>query len=168
MKRLVLAFVILAMVSARPATARPACCDSTVTTLSAQLLDSADYFITPDELRFASEFVAVGRMQLGPLTSRTTEFLVVGPGGGWAVGQRARAMNFYRTRPATARDMEVGKPVFCFNEVQDGVNRAPRDRNEALHSGWWATVITDVSHLDRNEVSAGNHRISLGALRVIQ
>jgi hypothetical protein len=51
---------------------------------------------------------------------------------------------------------------------QNDVYRAPRSRDEALGSQWFATTITDLSYRYRNEVRAGEYRIDLGAMRVVR
>jgi hypothetical protein len=131
-------------------------------------LDSAEYFIAPRAMAGAYQYVAVARMITGPTeTSRgEAQFLVVGAGAGYTIGQRVWTSYYWRTRPATTQEVTVGKVVFCLNAEQDGVYRGPRDRSEALNTGWWMTTVTDLSYLYRQEVRAGDYRLSPGCLRV--
>lgn len=136
----------------------------------AHFLDSAEYFISPDELSEGFAYVAVGRMVVGPTeTSRgEAQFLVVGSGASYTIGQRVWTRYYWRTRPAMQQDWTLGKRVFCLNATEGEVYRGPRNRSEALNTGWWATTITDVSDLYRQEVRAGEYRLGLGCLRVVR
>jgi hypothetical protein len=133
-------------------------------------LDSAEHFISPDELGQGFHYVAVGRMVVGPTeTSRgEAQFLVVGAGASYSIGQRVWTRYYWRTRQANRDDWTVGKQVFCLNAMEGEAYRGPRDRSEALNTGWWSTTITDLSDLYRQEVRAGEYRLGLGCLRVVR
>lgn len=132
-------------------------------------LDSAEYFIAQRDMGAgAYQYVAVGRMLVGPTeTSRgEAQFLVVGGGAGYTIGQRVWTRYYARSRQATPADITLGKKVFCLNRQEGEVYQGPRDRNEALNTGWWMTTITDLSYLYRQEVRAGQYRLAPGCLRV--
>jgi hypothetical protein len=132
-------------------------------------LDSAEYFIARQDINSgAYQYVAVGRMLVGPTeTSRgEAQFLVVGGGAGYTIGQRVWTRHYMRTRPATPADVALGKRVFCLNRQEGEVYQGPRDRSEALNTGWWAVTVTDLSYLYRQEVRAGDYRLAPGCLRV--
>jgi len=168
--------VLLACASARPAVsqqpdAQPAPGQPAQAALDSHFLDASEYLLASEEIHWSGEFLAIGRQLALPSTSLRgqTQFQVVGQGAGWLAGDRAWTNQFYRTRIATRADLTVGKPVFCFNGMDGGAYRAPRDRAEALTSGWFATTITDVSTLERyGEVKAGRTRLGVGCLRVLQ
>lgn len=136
--------------------------------LDGHFLDSAEYFIAPNELSGAYQYLALGRMVIGPTeTSRgEAQFLVVGSGANYTVGQRVWTHYYWRSRRATPQEATVGRQVFCANLSESDVYRGPRDRAEALNGGWFWTTITDTSNLYRQEVQAGDYRLGLGCLRV--
>jgi len=168
--------VLLACASARPAVTQqpvgqPSPGQPVQAALDSHFLDASEYLIASEEIHWSGEFLAIGRQLALPSTSLhgQTQFLVVGQGAGWQPGDRAWSNQFFRTRIATRADLTVGKLVFCFNGMDGGVYRAPRDRAEALTSGWFATTITDVSTLARyDEVKAGRTRLGVSCLRVLQ
>lgn len=131
-------------------------------------LDTAEYFIARDAPSGAYSYVAVGRMIIGPTeTSRgAAQFLVVGTGAGLTVGERVWTPHYWRTRPAVSTALAVGQRVFCLNAEESGAYRAPRERGEALNTGWWLTTITDVADLYRQQVRAGDYRLGVDCLRV--
>lgn len=135
-------------------------------------LDSAEYFIATHEPSAPDEQVAVGRMVTAPTSTSRGEalFLVVGgdASGNYSAGQRVWTRYYWRTRPATTQEVRRGKVVFCLNAADDGVHRGPNDRSEALNGGWFRTTITDLSDLFRQQVRAGENRLGLGCLRVVQ
>lgn len=137
----------------------------------AQYLDSTEYFISAAALRWNGDYVAVGRIQALPTATLRgqAQFMVTGHGNGWEAGDRAWTNHYFLTRAATRADLVVGKPVFCLNQTgENGAFRGPRNRLEAVTSGWWATTITDVSGLDHNEVMSGRSRLGIGCLRVLR
>ena len=138
--------------------------------LDVQFLDTAEYFVAPEELRWQSDWVAVGKLMILPSATSQgqAQFLIVGQGGALQAGQTAWSQYYYRTRPVDVKEITVGMHVFCLNASQNDVYRGPLNRAEALNEGWWATTITDVSNLFRNEVQAGNYRLNPSCLRVIR
>jgi hypothetical protein len=171
-RRVFAAAALLALASARPAVSQqPVPAQPAPAALDRHFLDATEYFIASDELRWSGEFVAVGRQLAVPSATLRgqTQFEVMGQGSGWQAGDRAWSGQFFRTRVATRSDLTVGKLVFCFNGMEAGAYRGPRDRAEAMNSGWFATTITDVSTLERyDEVKAGRTRLGVSCLRVIQ
>lgn len=169
-RQVIVTAVLLAFMPALPALGQePVSNRLPLTTVDAQFLDATEYLIAPDQLRWTGDYLGVGRLLALPTTNSggRSQFLVVGRGGGWEVGDRAWANQYYQTRPARLEDITVGKRVFCFNEIEDGVYRAPRNRLEALASGWFATTITNVASIHANEVKAGQSRLSISCLRVL-
>ena len=141
------------------------------TARDAHFIDPTDYFIAPDELHFGGEYLAIANLLILPSTTSNgqAQFMVTGSQGtSYVVGQRAWTPHYVQTRVADAKELHVGSRVLMFNEAADGVYRAPMDRAEALGGGWWATTITDVSHLFLGEVMAGGARVSVNALRVVR
>jgi hypothetical protein len=134
----------------------------------AHFIAGVEYFIAPGERSWTWDRVAVARMIAGPTeaTRGRAQFVVTGPSAGYELGQRVWTQYYWHSRPATTEDAVVGKRVFCLSETANDVYRAPRDRAEALNSGWWTLTITDVSNLGRREVQAGIYRLGLNCLRV--
>jgi hypothetical protein len=96
-------------------------------------------------------------------------FLVLGPGAGYAAGQRVWTRFYWRTRIATPEDIRLGKDVFASDLTQDGIYRQPNDRQESLNAGWWTGAITDLTDLYKQQVTvAGDYHVHIGALRVLR
>lgn len=136
--------------------------------VDAHFLAPDEYFIAPGERSWTWDRVAVARLLGAPTaTSRgRAQFLVVGPSAGYELGERVWTQYYWRSRAATPQDAVVGKRVFCLGVSANDVYRAPRDRSEALNSGWWTLTITDVSNLARHEVQCGIYRLNANCLRV--
>ena len=73
----------------------------------------------------------------------------------------------WKTRPATAQDIQVGREVMLLHRNQGSVYRAPKERVEALTTRWWIAKVVDTSELYKGVVSlAGGYSASLDGLRV--
>lgn len=166
----ILLTVALAVLGSRPATAqdKPAGQAIVPAQFDRHYLDSAEYFISTEEMSGAHLYVGIGRMLIPPSsTSRgQAQFLVVG-GAGFTNGQRVWTQYYWRTRAATMDDIALGKVVFSMDAADNDVYRAPHDRAEALGTGWFMTTISDLSDLFKQEVRGGDQwRLSISALRV--
>lgn len=152
---------VLATVAASPAIAQNPVLDR-------HFLDPNEYFIARDSMRGVTTWLGVARQVIGPtsMSRGEAQFLVVVGGGGYAIGQTVWTRYFWKTRPAATGEVALGKRVFCTNRSTNGVYRAPVSRDEAMHTGWWSAVITDMSDAFRGEVRAGAYRVNMDCLRV--
>ncbi len=126
-----------------------------------------EYFVAEQAYNGGILGVMIARQVSPPGADNEALFMAVA--GPRPAGQRFRSRHFWRTRVAAARELEVGKVVFCLDLANDdNVYRAPENRDEALQGGWWMGTITDVSDLQsQGEVRVGERRASLNCLRVV-
>ena len=137
-------------------------------TLDRHFLSSDEFFVAPESLSGAFDRVAVARQVIGPTAQRRGEaqFLIVASGAGYEAAQLVWTRYYWHSRPAALDDIALGARVFCLNRTEDDVYRAPRGRDEALHEGWWSTVVSDLSDVSRQEVRADTRRLNIDCLRV--
>ena len=172
MKRLLFAAVtIIAAFLASPLAAQQPTSDSATATpagYDAQFLRPNEYFIAPGERSWTWDRVGVGRILSGPTAASRgqSQFVVVGKGAGYEVGDRIWTQYYWSSRPASFEDAVVGKRVFCLSASDNQVYRGPRNRDEALNAGWWTLTITDVSNIARQELQCGIYRLNLSCVRV--
>ena len=77
--------------------------------------------------------------------------------------------NFWKTRPATQKDLKIGTTVIYWGRyAKDRVYYAPRNEKEARNVSWRLAKITDASDLFKGEVTvAGNKRVAVDSIRVM-
>jgi hypothetical protein len=77
------------------------------------------------------------------------------------------ATTYWKTRPATNADIQVGALAICFDgNNHDRVYRAPQDKHAARTSPWFMGRVTDTSDLYKGYVMVANYNCAPNALRV--
>lgn len=129
--------------------------------------DSDDYLIATEPLADKSYvYVRIAKMREAPSAGTKDE-------GKFFDVENAKEVwtqHFWRTRPATAADLQIGNVVICFEGNQDGneVYQPPSDRDTARTANWWMAKITDTTDLYKNRVRVSTYSCAPAALRVPQ
>ncbi len=129
-------------------------------------IQSDDYFISKEPYKTqAWIYVHLAKMKT-PATAETkneAEFMQVGD------GSELWTKNYWQTRMATKDDLRLGVVVIVLDSQGDeGVYRAPENKEEARTSSWFIAKITDLSDLYKGHLTvSGGYKVDPKALRVI-
>jgi len=130
-----------------------------------------EYFIANREYESGWQYVTLARM-LRPASDDTrgeAQFLAIGSGPGHQAGSRVWSRWYWRTRIAAPGEISVGKMVFCPDLTNDdGAYRAPTSRAEATQNQWFVATITDTSDLYKQEAQAGEYKLNINCMRIVQ
>ncbi len=125
-----------------------------------------DYFISKEPYKTqAWMYVKLSKMKT-PATVETkneAEFMQVGD------GSEMWTKNYWQTRIATKADLKLGVVVIMLDAQGDeGVYRAPENKEEARTNSWFIAKITDLSDLYKGHLTvSGGYKADPKALRVI-
>jgi hypothetical protein len=133
----------------------------------AQFLEPDDYIVLDaayDGSGWAYGFVAKMVKPARAETKNEAQFL------GVSAKRRCRrfwSAHFYRTRPARAEDVAVGRIAFALDAYTDeqGVYLGPSSRDEIEEAPWFIGTIDDVSELYKGLVSLAGYKVSVRGLR---
>jgi hypothetical protein len=125
-----------------------------------------DYFISKDDFKGqAWIYVALAKMKTPstPATKNEAEFMQV------ADGKDVWTKYYWSTSIASNEDLKIGTIVILLDAAGDeGVYRAPENKEEARQNAWFMAKITDISDLYKGHVTvSGGYKASPKALRVI-
>lgn len=82
------------------------------------------------------------------------------------LGREMWTRHYWRSRPARAADVQVGRLVFCFDRLRDEVYQPPGDEDEARTAHWFLARVTDATRLDDGVALVGGYPCSVAGLRV--
>ncbi len=124
-----------------------------------------DYFISQEGFKSNYIDVSLAKMLTSPeaATKNEGEFLRISD------GSEVWTKFFWRTRAAQRIDVKVGAQVICFDASdENGIYRAPEDKDEARTGSWFMAKITDVSDLYKGHVAvSGGYKVKVDNIRII-
>jgi hypothetical protein len=127
-------------------------------------LDPNDVFVSKRGWNGNYIYVEVAAQQSQPDAAGEAKFFVK------RRGEDLTSKWFYRTRAATAADIQVGKMVVMLHRGEKGVYQAPRTRAEAYKHAWWMARITNVNPMSVGNyvIVSGGYRVAVAGLRAIE
>lgn len=129
-------------------------------------IQSDDYFISKEPYKTQTwMYVQLAKMKT-PASAETkneAEFMQV------TDGNDVWTKNFWQTRIATKADLKLGAVVIVLDATGDeGVYRAPENKEEARTSSWFIAKITDLSDMYKGYLTvSGGYKVDPKAIRVI-
>jgi serine/threonine protein kinase len=124
-----------------------------------------DYMVAKEKFKGGRlDHVRVAKMMREPLETSARKEAGFLTGGGVEITTDA----YWKTRPATAEDLEIGTLAFCYTEpYYDEDPRAPESKHDSRTNDWAAGKVTDVADLGSAKVQVANMVCSLNAVRVV-
>lgn len=124
-----------------------------------------DYFISQEGFKSNYIYVHLSKMLTPPeaATKNEGEFLRISD------GSEVWTKFFWKTRTGQRSDIKVGTQIICFDASdENGVYRAPEDKDEARTGSWFMARITDVSDLYKGHFKvSGGYSIKTDNIRII-
>ena len=131
----------------------------------AHYIQDDDYFISQEGFKSNYIYVSLAKMLTPPeaATKNEGEFLRISD------GSEVWTKFFWRTRAAQRIDVKVGAQVVCFDASdENGIYRAPEDKDEARTGSWFMAKITDVSDLYKGHVAvSGGYKVKVDNIRIL-
>jgi len=128
-------------------------------------IQSDDYFISTEPLKNQEWIYVYLAKMITPPTQKTKgegEFLKVSD------GNKVWTKYYYSTRIATQNDLKLGVEVIVLDRQDNGIYRAPENKDEARNSDWFIAKITDLSDLYKGYFTvSGGYKINVRAARII-
>jgi len=125
-----------------------------------------EYFVAEQDYNGGWQWVTLATM-LRPASDTTRgEAQFMSLGGNHPAGERFWSRYYWRTRLAAPEDIKVGKVIFVADLSEGEVYRPPHSRQEALENRWWMATVTDVSDMYKQQVSAGDYKVNVNAVRI--
>jgi len=125
-----------------------------------------DYFISNDDFKSQAWIrVTLAKMKTPPsaATKNEAEFMQV------LDGKDIWTKYYWSTRIAGSEELKIGAVVIMLDQSGDeGVYRAPENKDEARQVSWFMAKITDMSDLYKGYVTvSGGYKVDPKAIRVI-
>lgn len=127
-----------------------------------------DHCLQPDDVLVSEEFKSgyvsaqLGKQTAPPNSSGEATFMLLGN------GETKTSRVAYRSHRPTPAEIVVGALIATHDSTDDGVYRAPRDRQEAMNNNWFVARIVSVDPLPQGHVIvSGGYKVSVDALRIV-
>lgn len=124
-----------------------------------------EYFVANEKFSLPWKYVYLAKI-LKPASKETkneAQFMLV------SSGEEMWTKFYYKTRKIAESEIKIGLEVICCEASDDeGVYRAPEDKDEARSANWFMAKITDLSDQYKGYVTvSGDYKVRLNNMRVV-
>ena len=124
-----------------------------------------EYFVSAEKFTLPWKYVYLAKM-MAPATKETkneARFMMV------ASGEELWTKFYFKSRKLAESEIKVGLEVIILEAGDDeGVYRAPENKDEARSNNWFMAKITDVSDKYKGYITvSGGYKVRLNNMRVI-
>lgn len=124
-----------------------------------------EYFVSAEKFALPWKYVSLAKM-ITPATKETkneAQFMMI------PSGDEIWTKFYYKTRKIAEAEIKVGLEVIILEAGDDeGVYRAPENKDEARSNAWFMAKITDLSDRYKGYITvSGGYKVRLNNMRVI-